>query len=230
MPVVRDDPPAGAVVAVCELEQRQHQLVPATLCARVAVHHRAVVARDDGVAGGDRHRIVEQDADRVRRGGDDRPVGRRRPDHVRMRERRRRPHAGGQEHGNDRGQAAHETHAALALRGQGGLAEPPSLPWCDGRSQARTQGALVWHIRAQPRTTHGGVQRAAATQRLFRQTSLSAAAGCGAAPAGPGSWARTGRGRARPRRRVQRLSARRPAGRPSRTTRSSRAPRPGAPC
>src|SRR5262245_4594716 len=51
-----------------------------------------------------------------------------------------------------------------------GLAECRSLPECDGRSEARTQGVLVCAaIRARPRTPPRGEQRGPATQPSLRQ-------------------------------------------------------------
>ncbi len=60
-----------------------------------------------------------------------------------------------------------------------GLARFRSSPGCDGRSEARTQGALVaGALRARLRTPHRGDQRGPATQPLSRRTLLARADEC----------------------------------------------------
>ena len=101
----------GAVVAVLELEQRQDELMAVKRGARVAGEHRAAVAVDNRIARCDRHRIVEDDMNRAGRRRDDRTVGRRRGDEIRVRGCRRR--AGEGEQDRDEGcEAAHGVNAA----------------------------------------------------------------------------------------------------------------------
>ncbi len=56
----------------------------------------------------------------------------------------------------------------LVVRGGSSVQDGASSRGCDGRCQARTQGALVSRqIRARPRTPRGVVQRGSATQSLI---------------------------------------------------------------
>ena len=85
--VVREHAPADAVVAVRKVRpQRQDEQVILPLEARWPGQHRAVIGRDDGVAGADGDGIVEVQPHRRRRGREGGAVRRLDGDELRVRE------------------------------------------------------------------------------------------------------------------------------------------------